>query len=271
MNSRIIHIKEPELQFGFDQKTIDPRDGLVLFGPHQPLHPHTLRAGVMGPKALLDEYPAYVVEMNKPIISTKRNYSQIVSMEVGRPSFPGFEAVFHVKWPARPEVLFEINQVAIETSISNRNRTVRTNELVDLYLSEIVEFSKKEDTKLDIWFLLIPFSIYEACKPQSWGSLISKGTKQYIKQSREGQLNLAFQEYASYDDTLSRILDTSSDFHNLLKARLIQEGIKVPVQLILDRTLQFRNKDTNKKHEPYLKANVAWTQSTTLYCKFWSC
>jgi len=267
MSSRIIHIKEPELQFGFDQKTVDPRDGLVLFGPHQPLYPHTLRAGVIGPKKLIEEYPDYVVQMNKPIISTKKYYKLIVSMEVGRPSFPGFETIFKVRWPKTPEVQLEISPLSIATSLKNTNRTIRTNELVDLYLSKIVEFSKKEDSQLDIWFLLIPFSIYLACKPQSWGRDIGTATKKYMEMAKAGQLNMGFAEYQNYDDTLSRILDTTSDFHHLLKARLIQENIKVPVQLVLDRTLQFRNKETNIRYDEYLKANVAWTQSTTLYYK----
>lgn len=267
MNSRIIHINEPELQFGFDQNTVDPRDGLVLFGPHQPLHPHTLRAGVIGPKDLIEEYPRYVAQMNRPIISTKRTYHGVVSMEVGRPSFPGFETVFKVKWPEKPEVQLEISPLLIETSLKNKNRTVRTNELADLYLSKIVEFTAKEDTQLDIWFLLVPFSIYRACKPQSWGRSFGSGTKKYMALAKAGQMSVGFAEYQDYDDTLSRILDTTSDFHNLLKARLIQEKIKVPVQLVLDRTLQFKNKDTNVKYDEYLKANVAWTQSTTLYYK----
>jgi len=267
MSSRVIHIKEPELQFGYDQKTIDPRDGLVLFGPYQPIHPHTLRAGIIGPKALIAEYPGYVAQMNKPIISTKRTYRGVISMEVGRPSFPGFEAIFKVKWPEKPEVQLDISPLLIETSLSNKNRTIRTNELIDLYLSKIVEFTKKEDVQLDIWFLLIPFTIYRACKPQSWGQTIRPGTRNYMDLTKAGQLSVGFTEYQDYDDTLSRILDTTSDFHHLLKARLIQENVKVPVQLVLDRTLQFRSKETNKKYEEYLKANVAWTQSTTLYYK----
>lgn len=30
---RLIHINEPSLTFGFNQKAIDPRDGITLFGP----------------------------------------------------------------------------------------------------------------------------------------------------------------------------------------------------------------------------------------------
>ena len=35
MFKKIIHIAEPELQFKGNQKTSDPRDGLLLFGPYE--------------------------------------------------------------------------------------------------------------------------------------------------------------------------------------------------------------------------------------------
>ena len=31
---KLIHIREPKLTFGFDQKMEDPRDGLTLFGSY---------------------------------------------------------------------------------------------------------------------------------------------------------------------------------------------------------------------------------------------
>jgi hypothetical protein len=138
---------------------------------------------------------------------------------------------------------------------------------VDLFLKKIIEFTKKEDSSLSIWFVIIPINVYQSCKPQSWGRNLSKGTQQYADKAASGQISLGFLEYEDYDSLLSRIMDTTTDFHNLLKARLIQEKIKVPVQLILDRTIQFKDKETNKKYDQYLKANLAWTQSVTLYYK----
>ncbi|MCR6721531.1 MAG: hypothetical protein NVV59_14890 [Chitinophagaceae bacterium] len=215
----------------------------------------------------ITDYSEFVSQINKPILSTQTKYSKTKSLERKRPSFPGFEAVFNVKWPTVPEVTITLDKMELQESLANKNKILRTNGLVDMFLSKIVEFHKKEDKKLDVWFLVIPIQIYNVCKPGSWGRDISKGTQQYAERRDAGQISLGFEEYADYDDMLSRILDTATDFHHLMKARLIQEGIKTPVQLIVDRTLRFRNKDTNIKYDEYLKANLAWTQSTTLYYK----
>lgn len=273
MKTNIFHIAEPNLTFGFDQKANDPRDGLALFGPHQALNPFTIRVGVVGITDDINEYANYVNELNKPIYSLKKGFSFktksvfIKSLERQRPSFPGFEAAFNIKWPSKPEAKIEIDPVEIAKRIKNKSKVIRTNELVDLFLNKIVEFSQKEDTKLDIWFLIVPFRIYKSCKPKSWGKDLSSGTRRYIDQKNAGQISIGFEEYADFDNTLSRVLDTSTDFHHLLKARLIQENVTVPVQLIIDRTLRFRDKETNKLYDEYLKANLAWTQSTTLYYK----
>ena len=267
MQSRILLIEEPSLIFGHEQKTIDPRDGLVLFGPNQPLKPYSIRAGVIGVQQSIDEYPAYVEQLNKPIFSTQTKYNNTKSLERQRPSYPGFEAIFNVKWPIKPEVQLPINPLDIHHCLKNPNKTLRVNDLVDIFLKKIVDFTKKEDEQLNIWFVVIPILIYQNCKPQSRGRNLSKGTIQYAERSSAGQIALGFQEYVEYDDMLSRIMDTSTDFHNLLKARLIQENIKVPIQIIIDRTLRFRDKETNKLFDEYMKANVAWTQSVTLYYK----
>lgn len=267
MKSKILYIEEPKLIFGYNQKTIDPRDGLALFGPHKPLHPYSLRVGIIGTDEGINEYGQFVETLNKPIISTQTKYNKTKSFERKRPSFPGFEAVFNVKWSPKPEAAIFLDNFQIQNCLSNKNKILRTNRLVDLFLEPIIEFHKKEDTKLDIWYLIIPTVIYNSCKPGSWGRDISKGTQQYADRRDGGQLSVGFEEYLEYDDMLSRILDTATDFHNLLKARLIQEGVKTPVQLMIDRTLRFRNRETNIKYDDYMKANLAWVHSTTLYYK----
>ncbi len=34
MRPTLLHLKEPQLTFGFNQKACDPRDGITLFGPY---------------------------------------------------------------------------------------------------------------------------------------------------------------------------------------------------------------------------------------------
>jgi len=267
IKNEIIFLQEPVLTFGYNQTTIDPRDGLALFGPNQPITPYSIRAGVIGTDTGIADYSGFVERMNKPILSTQTKYKITKSLERKRPSFPGFEAAFNVRWPVKPEGKIEIDLTEIQNCLKNPNKIIRTNNLVDIFLSKIMDFKNKEDEKLDIWFIVIPIQIYNACKPGSWGKDIGKGTQKYAEMTKGGQMSFGFSEYVDYDETLARILDTVTDFHHLMKARLIQEKITTPVQLIVDRTLRFRNKDTNIRYDEYLKANLAWTQSTTLYYK----
>jgi len=267
MTNEIFFIKETPLEFGYNQKTEDPRDGLVLFGPNENLGNYTIRAGLIGMEEHIGYYKTFVEEINKPIFSTKNYYGTLKSLERSRPSFPGFQSVFNICLPTKPEATISLTKIEIETELKAKSKIVRTNNVVDLYLKRIVDFIKKEDNQLDIWIVVVPQRIYDSCKPSSWGKKISSGTSEYMEKTKAGQTAFAFDEFTDYDSTLERILDTVSDFHNLLKARLIQENIKVPIQIILEKTIQFRDKLTGKRFDEYLKANFAWTISTTIYYK----
>lgn len=123
--------------------------------------------------------------------------------------------------------------------------------------------------QVNIWFIVIPRNLYFKCKPGSDGKDLSVGTKKFlIRSTKQGQTAIQFPGEENYVEELQRLVDTSSDFHHLLKARLIQEKISAPVQIILDSTLRFRDKYRNLPFDENMKAHLAWTQSTTMYYKF---
>lgn len=259
--------EEPKLTFGFDQPSIDPRDGLTLFGPYDKLGAYRLRIGVVGTKEGLKYYKNFVKELNKPIFSKKKVYGNIKSDEISRPSFPGFQSVFNVEWPQDEEIFLEISKEAISRKLMLDNKKKRTSQLVDLYLNKIVQATNEEDVRVDVWFIVVPRDIYKACKPGSYGTQFSKATKEYIKKTEEGQLPIKFNQHQSYEEEIKKTMGSSTDFHHLLKARLILENVETPVQLSLEPTLQFRDKESRTKYDSNMKAHLAWTQSTTLYYK----
>jgi hypothetical protein len=266
--SDLIYIEEPLMMFGNNQTSLDPRDGLLLFGPYEPLKPYSVKAGIIGPKKSIDLYRSFVKELNKPILSTRTIYGRQMSDEIGRPSFPGFESIFEIQWPEKPEIFIGLDSDRINLIINaQRNKTKRTSELVDMYLEQITSVAGSEDINVNIWFIIVPRELYAACKPMSEGTDLSKATKDFLQLSKAGQSLLPFPGYEDYLSTLSRLLDASNDFHHLLKARLIQTKIQVPVQLIVESTLQFRDKYKNIEYDENMKAHLAWTQSTTLYYK----
>lgn len=267
-NFRTVFFEEPEIMFGDNQVTADPREGLILFGPHEKLRHYSIVAGVVGTKRGIDNYKEFVKALNMPIISTKWSYpaKSHVSDELQRPSFPGFEAVFNVKWSPQPDLEIEIDFTEIATILRTvRNKKKRADALVDLYLAKILDAKSKEDIQPNIWFILVPKKIWEDCRPNSFGTDISSSTRTYIEQRKTGQLSL-------YDDTaylneVERLINSSSDFHHLLKARLIQEQVEAPSQILVEPKLQFRDILRNTKYEPNMRAHVAWTISTTVYYK----
>lgn len=268
MNLKLEYFPEPLLEFGSNQKTADPRDGLILFGPHEPLTPFKVKAGVIATDDGLNAYKEFVERINKPIFSTKTIYGRLKDDEIGRPSFPGFEAVFNVKWSSTPEIHKSINPTFIDNNLLEKNKKKRTNALVDLYLERIVRATNDDDPQINIWFIVIPRGLYFKCKPGSPGRDISAGTRKFLLSAKQGQTSFAFPGEENYVEEIQKLVDTSSDFHHLLKARLIQEKINVPVQIILDSTLRFRDKYRNLPFDENMKSHLAWTQSTTLYYKF---
>jgi hypothetical protein len=267
MKLQLKYYNEPKLSFGRDQKTADPRDGLILFGPHEPLEPYKVKAGVVGTLDGLKAYKGFVERINRPIFSTKKIYGVVKSDEVGRPSFPGFEAVFNIGWSPSPELHKFIDPKFIEKNLEEKNKKKRTNALVDLYLERIFHAINNDDPQVNIWFIVIPRSLYFSCKPGSGGKDLSAGTRAFLKRTQQGQSIMQFPGEENYVDLLEKLVDTSSDFHHLLKARLIQENVTTPVQIILDSTLKFRDKYRNLPFDENMKAHLAWTQSTTLYYK----
>lgn len=262
----IKYFNEPKLTFGFNQSAIDPRDGLTLYGPYDKLQPYTMRIGVVGTKDGLKKYRNFVDQINSPIHSKKRVYGETKSDEISRPSFPGFESVFGVKWPTKEEIFLELKKENIDRKLLLSNKKKRTDELADLYLNKIIEANNEEDARVDVWFIIVPRKVYKACKPGSEGDDFSNATKKYIKKTEEGQTALKFDD-DDYEAQLKKTMSSSSDFHHLLKARLILENIETPVQLSVEPTLDFRDKNSRQKHDDNIKAHLAWTQSTTLYYK----
>lgn len=268
MSLKLEYYPEPKLTFGYNQKTADPRDGLILFGPYEPLFPFKVKAGVIATDEGLSAYKEFVTRINKPIFSTKTIYGKLKDDEIARPSFPGFEAVFGVKWSPNPEIHKPVLQNIIDKNLLEKQKKKRTQALVELYLEKIVRATNNEDAQVNIWFIVIPRSLYFKCKPGSAGKDLSAGTKQFLQRTKQGQSALQFPGEENYVEELQRLVDTSSDFHHLLKARLIQEKITTPVQIILDSTLRLRDKYRNIEMDENMKAHLAWTQSTTMFYKF---
>lgn len=262
---KIKYFKEPSLEFAQNQLAEDPRDGLVLYGPYEDLKPYSVKAGVIGTDDGLKLYKKFVDKINLPIYSTTNKYGNFKNTEVKRPSYPGFEAVFGIEWNSKPEISINIDTNEIKKIIEQEKiKEKRTHKIVDLYLNKIKSIIAGENENINIWFIIVPYLIYKNCRPNT--KKYSKTTLDYIARTKGGQISIGFDGEEDFYQELDELLDTSSDFHHLMKAKLIQSKIHAPVQIIIESTLDFRDK-LRKPYQENMKAHIAWTQTNTLYYK----
>ena len=275
MLSKIIYIDEPELLFAGNQSAIDPRDGLLLYGPYEKwgekfkLNTYSIAAGVIGSSDALFKYRNFVKQIKKPIISIKRNKNgMLVSNEVQRPSYPGFEAIFNIHWPEEPELFCEINSADLDSIFSrSTNRKIRTAKIVDLYLDKMTKASNESDYSINLWFVIVPKKIFNNCRTKKgYGTDFDKSIIKYYEMKSLGQGHL-FNEEEMFGDDISSYFDSSSDFHHLLKAKANQAHLSSPIQILVEPKLEFRDILTNISYSDDMKASLAWNLSTTIYYK----
>jgi hypothetical protein len=258
MNRDLIFFPEPNLLFGHNQRALDPKDGLTLFGPYESLVPHTLQIGVIGTQTGVDLYKQFVNRLHTPIISEDHRK---------RASFPGFGAVYGVTWPSSPAYESILNESDINQILEVENVYERTFRVVSLYLDSIEKIHREEERSLDLWFVVVPRQVWLRCRPKSPSSDAAIPDIDNIRAFRDGQGILFSDMEADYEE-YSQMLDTSSDFHDQMKARLLERNLVIPIQIILEPTLCFRDKYHGFEYrKEQMKAHLAWTQSATMYYK----
>jgi hypothetical protein len=133
-----------------------------------------------------------------------------------------------------------------------------------MVVNEITQTINTEETKIDIWFVVIPKTIWLKCRPESV-TRTDKRLEDYLQRVLSGQ-GLLFSELKAEIEEYSRYSSLDNDFHNQLKARLIQERVQAPIQIMIEETLQFLDK-RGQAYEQHMQAHLAWTQSSTLFYK----
>lgn len=260
------YFEEPKLTFGKGQTAEDPRDGLMLFGASEVFSKNSVKAGVVGTMEGIKLYKEFVKTLQSPIISSKKIYGNEIDIEAQRPSYTGFEATFGIEWNEEPILSKFLEESQIEYLLKIKNKKKRTRQLVDYYANKIVESRSKDDKRVDLWFVIVPRSVYIKCRYGSRGEEISKQIEQQIQQMNQGQIGL-FEDYDEELRELEKLKEDSSDFHNLLKAALLKAKVESPIQIVVEPTLRFRDKLKNKELSNDIKAHLAWTQSVAVYYK----
>lgn len=260
------HIEEPRLEFGFQQKTDHPKDGLYLYGPRVPVPGSSpLRVGVIGTKDGLEFFRTWAAELMAPIpIPPPGPRDKTDRLHLS--PFPGLREAVGLILDARSlkEAEIEAKELDQATRVVNHHEAVAA--AVDVYISKIKRHIEREESVIDVWILVLPETVFERCRrnsrrqglPLVMGDFLKTQSKRFDAPLLEGLIDTS--EEAIFDDV--------PDFHRQVKAKLL--GLNFTSQLIRETTLapeKFLNKAGYPVRRMQDRATIAWNFATSLYYK----
>ncbi len=254
----LIHIEEPKLTFGFNQKIEDPRDGLTLFGTYtNKSHNGQIRVGVIGVKKQREAVKKYLKRLHKPIQSGEK--------DIARPYFPGLEATFGIEINIDNIQEIDIDEKEISKFLHYTDGHQRVFNLTSLFADKLKKYLNEEHIPVSVWFVAISDDIYQYGKNKS---SIPKSEKNVSiglsKKNRNPEVLFLFDDMNEQKEAY----DYEINFHNQLKAKLLSQ--KVVTQIIRESTISYETIWTDEKkisRERIFDTAKAWNIATSLYYK----
>ena len=254
---KLIYVSEPTLRFNYGQESVDPRDGIMLFGPYsQDKIGGQINVGIIGPERQRSYLKEYLQRIHKPIYGTA---------EAARPFFPGLEAAFGVFINFHGLKEIEVPASEISEYLRYADPHQRVYNLASLYTSRLEQYCAQEEMPVNVWFVIIPDEIFQLGRPRSRltdsKDRVSVGLSKADRRSKDLFL---FDELTE----LKAAYEFEVDFHNQVKARLL--GHRIVTQIVRESTIAYEtiwNNDDRIEYEKKFDTAKAWNIATTLYYK----
>ncbi len=257
---RADYLKEPLLEFGQGQRLEHPQDGLFLYGPVKIKgSPQVVHVGVIGTQTGIRLLTSWLSRLERGIPPQNPRAFHTAG-------WPGFQACFGAKLEAEPVASIVLGETAIKNAVSISNRTEAVRKTVQLYEDRILEHLRTEETRPDVWCVVVPEIVHRYGRPEVSGpreaipaTLMPKRVAAEFL--RGGSL------FAELDEEAKTYL-FARNFHHQLKAQLLHKEVVIQVvrETTLDPSLDLDNFGNPRRslQEP---AKVAWNFATTLYFK----
>ncbi|WP_392354046.1 hypothetical protein V8F63_15820 [Brevundimonas sp. LF-1] len=256
----LIHIDEPLLSFGFNQKTEHPKDGLFLFGPPASnQNPARMDVGVIGTAEGIRRYETWVNALATTIAAPDGGREENKTM------WPGFQAAFGVPWPATPFAKITIDGDLLSRRIRSEDRHDGIFRAVDVYGDALRKYLREQEGRPQFWFVVIPEEVHRFGRPKSIvprdqrektsGTIGRRAAKSILS---AGSLFVEEMEAAA-------LYEYELNFHNQLKARLLDTG--QVLQVVRETTLTPSEFEEGTRRSLQDPASVAWNLATTSFYK----
>ncbi|MCE7044396.1 hypothetical protein [Dyadobacter sp. CY312] len=254
----LFFLSEPQLSFGFNQKTADPRDGLMLYGPYdREKIKGQINIGIIGCEKQRSYVREYLHRLHTPIFSNKK--------DVARPFFPGLEALFgiHINFENIAEI--DISENEVNKFLHYADGHQRVFNLSNLFADELIKYTRQEEKPVTVWFVVIQDDIFKFGRPKSKLPKSADNIKIGLKKSdRNPAAPFLFDDLTELQDAY----EYEINFHNQLKAKLLSD--KIVTQIVKESTIAYEVlwSDEDKVNSQRLFDSAkAWNIATTLYYK----
>lgn len=263
MSNVLLRLHEPKLAFGHHQQMEDPRDGLSLFGPYDRVQLASIRAAYVGTKDGIARFQRWVEKIQRPVVNPRPTRD--------RPIYPGFEAVFGVRWNPQPVLALEIDAKALDAALRISDLHQRIYGTVSLYEERIKGALASEENKPDVWFVVVPDIVYQRCRPESNVPVEERVSTGYRMKEKEARQIVRDGLLPGFGDLESQARPYAfvPDFRNQLKGRLL--NAQVLTQVVRESTVAcedfLKPSGQPKRDMRNLAADIAWNLTSALIYK----
>lgn len=254
----VVYLSEPRLAFAHSQAVEDPRDGLTLFGPLDAAQPTGFRVGVIGTARGLELYRAWARRIQSKLVDS--------GSPVARPHFLGFSTVFRAPWSPEPALPVQVPEHEINATVALDDQHQRVYRTVSIFADRIAKAIQDEDSRVDLWFVIIPDIVHTNCRPKSRVPARDRIQATNKLNPRLGRRLLVEPSLFAEDNLDAVPYQFDVDFHHQLKARLLG---RAPTQIVREGTLLLPEDDSAplKRDMRPFQASVAWNLCTAAYYK----
>lgn len=253
-------ISEPLLAFGGQQRHVDPKSGLALYGPYGLMGQSgpTLKnivVGIVGPPAMIADAELWL-KACQGVLTNEGNQPFLY------PHFPGFNP----QTPFQCELIFgdawreSIRDASFKTALASSEYSARVKNVIQLYVHAIEVLAGREP-KPHVVLCCIPQEVVDSCTVQD-----RKTGRRRPKKVLKARTDL--NQFSLFENP-ANLEEEELGHQNLrrgLKAEAMQYGL--PTQLVWPRTLRLAAPGSSSPAGRTQDiATRAWNFTTALYHK----
>lgn len=256
-----LFIEEPMLAFGERMHYIDPKMGLLAYGPcmlpNRRAISSTIRIGIVGSRETINLSQQWINKCRGEIAGK-------TEIPLLFQSFPGFKRIFGAELSVRSECLEVLKEAETRQVLKIANFHQRVRSTANLFIDKLRNLQVREP-RPHVVICALPQEIVDSCGTKIRGYLQTRikltseerEIMKIIKKHRKtGQTTLV-----PFDDRTLDMIPEASDLRRLIKAEAMSLGI--PTQLAKPTTFAGGAREKSLQDE----ATRAWNFCVALYYK----